>query len=328
MILTEKHKLRRGIFDSLTRRVTIFKRANDFVHIGLIAIGGAVAALGSLGAGGFTIPPSPWAIIALIGIALSTIGTIYVRLTSDSSDHLEKAFESLQKMEEQVELADEISEAADYYFSRSTQLSALYLAFNNARSVFEKAVSDGHDDEHIVLGTALGLVRKDLRTALGFEMEDTWTLVVYQKIVDPNDGCTYLECVAHDRSVDCEISKARRWREGVGVAGMALAKGDEVVAPDITHPAAVSLFSLNGDVLKAEDRKLYRSMFAVPIRVGNDEHPWGVVLASSDQPQHFLPAETSGDTGASAYRAEALRALSGIAALCIAICRRNGESKI
>ena len=123
--------------------------------------------------------------------------------------------------------------------------------------------------------------------------------------------------MAHVRSEPCELKNARPWREGVGVGGVAVAKNDEVVVPDLDDPAVGTAFRLDKNMVKDQDRDRYKSICAVPVAVGHAERPWGVVIATSNVPSHF------GAVGGEVVEfEEAVRALAGLVALCITACNR------
>ena len=109
----------------------------------------------------------------------------------------------------------------------------------------------------------------------------------------------------------------------MGVAGMALAKDAEVAATDIWDPSVASVFGLNGASASSTDKDRYRSLLAVPVRVGNESPPWGVVCASSNRPEHFQTFDPVDEDAPAAQRVEALRALAGQVAMCVALCKAN-----
>lgn len=91
--------------------------------------------------------------------------------------------------------------------------------------------------------------------------------------------------------------------------------------PDLDDPAVGTTFRLDDALRKPEDRERYKSIFAVPVQVGSDELPWGVVLATSNVPYHFGSTETNG-----VDPEEGVRALAGVIALAVAVCRSNNHA--
>jgi hypothetical protein len=318
--LDESLPLRERIGAAYAARQRKFDAAKRFVEIVLVIIGGAVASGASWLQTGFSWPPTSPQIVAFVGLLVSVAGALFIVLVRQDEDHLFDASQALQAMEQNEGRLEEAEEVSFLLQSSSRQLRSLYLAFNAARGMLERAICKGHQDEDKLVADVLVAMRLELRIALDFQIDNTWTIVVFKSMLDNSDGYRYLHCIAHDRSIECDISKARRWREGIGVGGIALARNDEVVAPDILESSAVSLFSLNGDAVREEDRKRYRSMFAVPVQVGSDTLPWGVVLASCNEPGHF-PSSDVDMEDSSLNNKEGLRALAGMVALAVAACR-------
>lgn len=105
---------------------------------------------------------------------------------------------------------------------------------------------------------------------------------------------------------------------------MALLRDAEIVAPDMLDPLGRSLFNLQSGDMKDDDAIRYRSMIAIPVNVGKDDRPWGVVLASSDEPHHFL-MDGADDNVELPLRTEALRAFGGLVALAVAGTRKSAH---
>lgn len=319
--LTKAKDLRERIIASYRNRERLFEIAKRFVEIGLVIMGSTVAAGAALFSTGFSWPPSAPQIVAITGLAVSLVGAIFIVLVRRDEDHLHEAHQALVMSEENDLKVQRSEQLLGYLEEVSFQLRSLYFAYGAARNVLERSIAAHLLDEQKLIADMLLTMRLELRIALGFRTDHTWTIVVYRSELDKSDGYNYLRCIAHDRSIECDMGKARRWREGIGVAGMALAKNDEIVAPDILEPAAVSLFSLNGDWVRKEDLNRYRSMFAVPILVGTDTRPWGVVLASCSDPGHFLSPDDDIDEFGALNNKEAVRAMAGVVALAVAACR-------
>jgi GAF domain-containing protein len=149
---------------------------------------------------------------------------------------------------------------------------------------------------------------------MGFEQADRWTICVFYGDIDQREGRRVLRCVAHARAIECDISEARTWPEGVGVGGVAYANAREVIVPDLVDEAMGTVFDL-GDRKRSYDEERYRSLAAVPILVDRGEKPWGVVIATNDRPHHFNVEGTGVRT------VEAVRALAGMVALAVSVSR-------
>ncbi len=302
-------------FNEKARKISGVIRYIKFLFI----YGGALAAAW---AGAFPSGPA-WPLgqaqtIVLVGSALVCIGGFILTYTDDNAETLVQAQRALIEAQDASEAFEEAREFAVEYEEASIRLRSLYFAYSASRGVLERAAALKLDDEIRIIQSCLLAMKRDLRVSLGFDLTHTWTICVYRK-QSGNDGSgAYLHCIAHDRTFDCALEKARVWREGVGVGGMALAKNAEVVAPDALAPEAGSLFSLQEPVVSALDRDRYRSMIGVPIQVGEDKSPWGVVVVTIDQPEHFGNGDSKG-----VPPEEGARALAGVVALAVALSRNS-----
>ena len=161
------------------------------------------------------------------------------------------------------------------------RLKSLHGAYWATRGAFEAALSSstpsevtsekgkGGSEEVFVRRVLEELTARRFRVALGFELSDTWTICIYRAEWNEDEQVRYLRLVAHHRSIECSLEGARLWREGLGVGGLALAKKDEIVIPDLDAPSTGTAFRLADS--KPDDKLHYKSLFAVPIFVGATE---------------------------------------------------------
>jgi hypothetical protein len=320
-------ELRNQLATAFSTRSESHRKGVKFIELAFVVLGALLAGVAPLFENGVGWPPTPWQVASVCGFAMTALGGMYLIMFRDDSDYLREAATALKQAEDhRDELFDTLQAHEDMALA-SKQLRSLYLCHSISRAMLERAIVGRMSEEVSLIEEILLAIRTDLRIALGFEMAQTWTIVVYRRELNTDDGYHYLKCVAHDRSIQCDIAKARQWREGIGVGGMALSRRDEIVAPDILQPSAVSLFSLNGESFREEDHLRYRSMFAVPIQVGNDAIPWGVVLVSCNQADHFRSIEDDLVRESMVSYKEATRALAGIAALAVAMCRARASAE-
>lgn len=154
---------------------------------------------------------------------------------------------------------------------------------------------------------------------MGFEISDMWTICVYRAEPNASGGRDSLRCVAHNRAIQCEISEARVWDEGVGVSGISYANQREIIVPDLSSANLGSMFNLAGGA-RPYDGDRYRSIVCVPVVIHGQGKPWGVVVATSDRVNHF---NTDEDGGPKAI--EPARLLAAMVALAVVLC--EGKSK-
>jgi hypothetical protein len=306
------------------------KLAILLVKFSLVAGGTLIAGSAAFFTDGSAIwkDPSTWSnsqVWGIVGSVLVFLGVIFLLLTEEESGAAYDAHEALTRADELKFDLEETRQLLASYESASKRMASLYLAYSAARGVLEQAAISQVSNEKKLIEDCLWSMKQDLQISLGLKMRHTWTICVYQRLFDETDQYNYLHCVADSRSIPCNLADARRWKEGVGVGGIALAKDGEVVTPDILAEGTGSLFKLDGDIVKREDLARYRSMMAVPISVDGDPKPWGVVLVSCDEPYHF-GAGDGGRVHTGLKPEEAVRTLAAVAALAIAICRCSTTS--
>lgn len=309
--------LRVRIAENWSKRYSSYQSAKRAVEIGFVVFGSLIVGVSNFFNSSVGWPPSAMQLLGFLGLFLVFAGALFLVFTRTENDGLLEATKAFALAEQHSRNFQNMEWQNFIIESSEKQFRSLYLTYQSARHLLERSVFEEYGGEEELLAALVKSIRAELKIALGFETDQIWTIVIYKREKNAGDAFNFLRCVAHDRSIDCDIDKARRWKEGVGVAGIALAKNNEVVAPDILDTSAASLFSINGDILREEDRRRYRSMFAVPIQVGKEEQPWGVVIATCSDAEHF--PSNDGDEDAQLTNKEGVRALAHITALALSI---------
>lgn len=313
------------VFDFLRRHQKKARLSKLFIKFALIAGGALIAGLSSffLDTDAQVLAPSTWEkgqIWGMIGTLAVFLGALYMAFTEEDSGAVYDAQEAINKANALKVREADLYGHIEAFAEAAEQLRSLVVAYGSARGFLEQAASNRITDEVQIIRVCLDAMENDLLISAGFEMEDTWTICVYQRARRQDDETEYLELVAHSRKIKCNLRDARRWPIGVGVGGMALAKDAEVVAPDIIAPGAGNLFKLDGEFVRERDLERYRSMMAVPVNVDGDEKPWGIVLVSSDRADHFgAPPDKA--HGVMVRPEQTVRTLASVIALCVAIAR-------
>jgi GAF domain-containing protein len=253
--------------------------------------------------------PQGWGVAGMAGAVVAAIGGIVVAITEqDASSDLERARAAIAQAKEFEDEALKL----DAYKQDVRKATELYSALRTMREVLEISVQIDGKTLSDVIDDYYKLARRSLLIALGFELEEHWTVCIYKAEAMPGGGKIELACVRHERTVDCKVEEARRWPEGVGVAGYAYSNNKEIIVPDLNDPALGTTFNL-GERARDYDEVRYRSIAAIPIRVS--EKIWGIAVATSSRPGHFLIHSDEGGIQA----AEGLRALAGMIALAVAV---------
>ncbi|WP_332654512.1 GAF domain-containing protein [Brevundimonas sp.] len=291
-----------------------------FIKLVLIVGGSAVA-----GAAQFMAIPageeiSTWGIAGVAAVILAGCGGLYMAFVDQDASH-ELAL-AAQAIEQAREFEEALSESVQLFEGDATSLSRaieLYLATNALGAGVERMIGVALSDTELA-ERLLGVADRSLLLALDFNLMEHWTLTIY-KTEQAVSGRRQLRALAFKRSMPCKVEEARVLPEGIGVAGICLAKNEEVIVPDMAESRTGNMHEL-GSIGLPHDAQRYRSLAAAPIRIAGQAEPWGVICATSDRPGHFSPDGKPG-----VRTDEAIRALAGMVALAVAAQHiQRGES--
>jgi len=263
---------------------------------------------------------TPWSLANVIGVCLAgIIGLISLYLAAferDSSAVVEDARKALILAEDAEANHLAALRALDGFDIDQRRMIELYNAILRMRDLVEAFLAKPTDLETALRALIAG-AQRPLATALGFQLDEHYTICIY--VVEKSDDWhgRFLRLVAHARTIDCPIERARKWPLGVGVGGAALARGTDVVVPDLSSIEIGTLYTERQSKEGDEDR--YRSMAAVPILLSEKDAPWGVVIGTSDRPGHF-------GTQPGVSNVEAIRVVAGMVALVVRAHRAFAEA--
>ena len=294
------------------KRARRLKAASRFVQLILLVVGAAVAAIAQF-AEFSPQGPTTWQIVGIAASVVVALGAFFSGIVDDDASQelalAHRAVEEARNLQEQYQDLTRVE--AD--FEKSIEL---YQVMQIARGVLEQSTQQPATTEDNLVITTLTACERSLRIAMGFAQADRWTICIYKAIPQPS-GPVMLECLAHHRAIKCDLTNARKWVAGTGIAGSAYANRDEVIIDDLQIPGLQAVFGTAANSSKQDDSTLYRSMAAVPVMVTGMADPWGVVTATNDRPGHFSP-----NAGMGIEASEAVRALSAMVALAVACFRQ------
>lgn len=222
-------------------------------------------------------------VIGIIGTMLVGVLSFIVGIfDKDGADELAKAAEAL-------DLARDMNRDIEIFELYNTDLDQTveYIqAVSLARSVIERLLVTPSGDVDTWVRALLDACARNIVVALAFEMGHRWTVTIY-RAVDTGAQTTQLLAVATTRALPCDLAHARPWEVGTGIVGASYSNRSEVVIPDLSSPGVRELFGTKANVTKADDLDVYKSMAASPIRLDGRDEPWGVIVATNDQIDHF-----------------------------------------
>lgn len=292
-------------------------RATKFVKAMLSLLGGTAVAVAGAFLDGFTWPLSPAAVVIICGSLAVVISGIFELIDAEPpAQILDTARKAIDRARDHQDEKNQAIDALNDYHTATERLTSLYLAALSCRGVIEQATDAKQTDIVKSVEVILESCSVDLRVAMNIPQKDHWTVCVYQTL--NGEKGRYLQCVAADRRVKCSHENARQWPEGIGIGGVALARRDEVIVPDVWDVATGSVFQPQEGANKPHDQERYRSMCAIPIMVGNNIVPWGVVVATSSTTGLF-------GQGGVVDEVEAIRMLSAFCALLVTV---HGTTKM
>ncbi|MCP1915413.1 energy-converting hydrogenase Eha subunit A [Bradyrhizobium elkanii] len=255
---------------------------------------------------------SVWTTAGIGSAVIVAIGGIFVAITETD---ISRTIEVARQAVDEAQLRERRMEKFNADRSRLRREVDRGLELYNSMDVMRGAIEQSLDLPGItaeaIIQTCLSAARNSLLIAFDFDIEDTWTICVFMAHSQKESDKAILKCIAHERKIDCDMNSARTWPEGVGVAGVAFSMKNEITIPDLNAAELGTVFKLS-DEARSYDSVRYRSMVAVPIRVGVEDIPWGVAVVTSDKPNHF-----SIDPSDGVPTSEPIRAIGAMAALAI-----------
>jgi hypothetical protein len=184
----------------------------------------------------------------------------------------------------------------------------LYVAVDAMRGAIEQSLGLPGITIDRVIQTCLAVACNSLLVAFDFGIEDTWTICVFQAKKAQESDMATLHCIAHARKIQCELTDARTWQEGVGFAGVSYSMSNEIIIPDMLEQGTI--FKIGNPRPYDSDR--YRSMVIVPIIVGPSKIRWGVAVVTSNRSYHF-----NNDPADGVRTSEPIRAIAAMTALAV-----------
>jgi hypothetical protein len=238
-------------------------------------------------------PPGQWTnwnyfgLIASIVVLISAL--VLLGTQTDSYRELEHGRAALNKAQDLQTRGHrkdtQFAEIEEVYKAEIERLSHLQAGRDLIRAIIEDVASSQlHRTDEDVISRILSQAQRSLFLAHGFRLNEHYTICIYKAKQDPDSKKFKLHCVAHIRSIMCDLTESRTWAEGVGVAGVAYARKSEIVVPDLLAPQLGTLYNLPEK--KQDDDSKYRSIVAEPIFLESSD-PWGILVSTSSEPDHF-----------------------------------------
>jgi len=303
-------EIRADLTEVRTKHAKSVALASKYVKSTLILGGALVAGVAQFWTWPTGSAPDAAQIAGIIATAVVAIGGLYVAFTDvDAAQAVATADRAVEAAQQMEAAFDDI----DSFFADTTRLAETYQLCLTLRGALEQSAIGISGDTDGLIANLFDLASRPLTIAIGFAQADRWTLGVYKAEPGEEPGKKQLKTIAHKRAIECELGDARVWPEGVGIAGICYTNRREIVLPNLQAEGMRGVFGPR-NLVREYDEERYVSMVAVPVKVSGRETPWGVIVATSDQANHF-----STDTQPGFKNDEPVRALAAFIALAVAM---------
>lgn len=275
--------------------------------------GGMEGPLGTI-AGGVSLTVK--GICVWLGCVLVFIGGIIALLTNDEVNEVIIRASALEA-EAQKHLDDRTS-----LLKRLEELSkldvkrlALIDANRSMREALENALLIERADVSGSVSAMLDAARRFILTSIGFGIEEQWAISVFQV-----QGDKLVRIAAMRAGQLPPPEEARSWGRHQGFVGEAWARSREMIIDDTSAAGTLEAYPVPPELQRPYDAERYRSMAAIPVRLGAEEI-WGVVAASTDCVERFRRDPLNRQV----QSVDTIRLITRMTGLAAAAFRRSGQ---
>lgn len=299
---------RSGVFRKIGERMLVVEKLRIwFVGVGVLGAGLAALAKAFDGTEG--------TVLVFVGAALAAVGGLFVArfdyrkleltaFVTEAESIAEDAISAGRALEDRQIAADALD----------LRRLALIDANKVMREALEQALLIPEADPIGTVDVMVEMALRHLLVAVGFDMDEAWAISVFQVQDDE------LVRICAKRALRADEQKvARRWKKNQGFVGAAWAREDVVIVTDGQDGVTADEHKVPTDLQKPYDNDRYRSMAAVPVRLGDPAEIWGVVAVSSDKAGRFR--RMPGDRQEQAV--DTVRLIARMTALMAAAFRRS-----
>jgi len=211
------------------------------------------------------------ALMALLG------GVLLLFVTEDSSDLLHKAKIYIRTAKHYFDEREVLLQLDDKRRSLLDMQAEIYEAC-------EQYPQTEPIDE--LVKTILYLASVNLTASIGFDNGERWAFSIFKK-VGGEDGERMERIAVHWANRGGENQAARSWKKQQGFTGWAWHDNDELIVADAREDQWNGKYFYQKGNQSVEDRDLYVSAAAIPIKIGAKDEIWGVITATSNTADRF-----------------------------------------
>lgn len=275
---------RRGALRKISERIAAVERLRPWLVVTGV-LGAFVAAFSKVFTGTTGI------VLAIAGAAIAAFGGGFVALLDYRKLELGTyLIEAEAIAEDAISQGRALEAERDATRTEGEKLDRRRIAYRQASNMMREAAEQSMLADVATLTSAADFMLKSavvpIGAAIGFEMEERWAISIFQ--VQSEGDASVLRRVAGLRADRlAEQAQAREWRLNEGLVGVAWHTGRDGIIEDYRDPQVAIDYPVPDEQRRGYDPDRYRSMAAIPIRVGPEQAIWGVIAASSDRTGRF-----------------------------------------
>ena len=258
---------------------------------------------------------TPGIVLVFVGATLAAVGTLFVARFDFRKLELTAFVTEAEAIAEEAIAAGRLLEAQQI---TASELDIRRLALIDANTIMREALEQAllipEADPAGTVDMMMEMALRHILIAVGFVMEEAWAISVFQV-----QGDELVRIVAKRAHRVEEDKESRRWRKNQGYVGAAWARENAVIVTDGQDGATADELKVPEVLYRPYDNERYRSMAAIPVRLGDPAEIWGVIAVSSDRPGRFR--RMPGDRQEQAV--DTVRLIARMTALMAAAFRRS-----
>lgn len=264
------------------------RRFQRWINIVGVIGGGTLAVIG----GGMEGPMVPvtgegvltvkGATIVLGGMLVAVASLILLHLQDEGPALLASASELEREAQKFLDERDALKRDVQDCLERDERRLALIDANRTMREALEQFLLDADAKVPETVEGMLDAAGRFINRSIGFEQGEAWVISVFQV-----QGDQLVRVASRRANRLDEKPDGRSWKQNEGFVGVAWAQKRDVIIHDGTLQDIVADYPVPHEKARDYDAVRYRSLAAIPVRLGDPAEIWGVIAASTDRADRF-----------------------------------------
>ena len=222
-----------------------------------------------------------------VGVGLVFLGGVLLLLLRDEAPELLARAAALEgEAQKYLDERDGLLVRLESSATLDRKRLALIDANRTMREALEQAllVAEATPSEasNLMLQTALRFIT----ASIGFDSDEEWAISVFQVQGEGKEALLRRITAARADRLS-EQSDPRSWKRNEAYVGAAWHSARDLIIEDSSDPQVSLDYPVPQGKKRDYDTERYRSMAAIPVRLGPEPRIWGVVAASSNRVGRF-----------------------------------------